>query len=476
MTQAVLWTVSEIVAVTKGSHTGENRPVTGVSIDTRDIKPGDLFIALKGPNFDGNQFAEEALEKGATAVLTTRKGNPGFITVPDTFTALHDLGAGGRARSNAKIIAVTGSVGKTSVKAMLQATFAMLGKTHASDASLNNHWGVPLSLARMPMDAEYAIFEIGMNHANEIAPLSKLVSPHVSIITTIASAHIQNLGSMENIARAKAEIFQGMSPDGTAILPHDSELYPILLAEARTQGLQKIISFGQSEKSDIRLVGVHGDQHDMIDATINNQPFSFKFGIPGSHQMVNALSVIAAVKTLDGDIRNALHAFATMTPVSGRGDQVPVHLPGGGEPLLVINETHNASPIAVKAALVVLQNTPVKNRRIIALGDMLELGPDSPQFHAELKDAILQTNPHAVYLSGPLMKHLADVLPPEITHHFASSDQLAVALCAAVQPGDAVLLKGSRGAKMKLVVDALVELGQSVNTSTPPLSPAIQTG
>lgn len=472
MTAAILWTASEIAAITKGNFSGDNVSIYGISIDTRHIKKGDLFIALKGPNFDGNEFAEEALQKGASAVLTTRKGNPAFITVPDSFNALHDLGAGARTRSQAKIIAVTGSVGKTSVKAMLQSVFSTLGKTHASDASLNNHWGVPLSLARMPIDAEYAIFEIGMNHANEITPLSKLVSPHVSIITTIASAHIQHLGSIENIARAKAEIFQGMSADGTAILPFDSEQFPILLAEARTQGLQRIISFGQGEKADIRLIGIHGNT---VDATVNEQPFSFQFSVPGVHQTVNALSVIAAVKILDGDIRNALHAFSSMNPVSGRGDRIDVQLKENQAPITIINETHNASPIAVKAALAVLKNMPVKNRSIVVLGDMLELGPDGPQYHAELKEAILETHPDLVFLSGPLMKNLADILPVETTRHFENSILLADALCQEIQPGDTILIKGSRGSKMKLVVDALAELGQSVNTSDT-LSQATKTG
>ena len=473
MNGPVLWTASEIAAVTKGSFSGDNVPVHGVSIDTRAIQPGDLFIALKGPNFDGNEYAEEALTKGAVAVLTTRTGNPAFITVPDTFLALHDLGAGARARSNAKIIAVTGSVGKTSVKAMLHSVFATLGKTHASDASLNNHWGVPLSLARMAMDAEYAIFEIGMNHANEIGPLSKLVSPHVAIITNIASAHIQYLGSIENIALAKAEIFQGMSADGTAILPRDSEQFSLLLAEARTQGLQNILSFGQDKSADIYLKNVDGNQ---VAAMLDQQSIQFEFGVPGIHQMINALSVIAAVKTLGGNIEKALPAFAAMAPVSGRGDRQEIILEADKSPLVIINETHNASPIAVRATLVVLREMPVQNRRIVVLGDMLELGPDSPQFHAELNEAVMESRADLVYLSGPMMKNLADKLPAEITHHFENSTALAAALSKVVEPGDIVLIKGSRGSKMKLVVDALAELGHSVNTSNPPSSPSVQTG
>lgn len=461
MSAPILWTTTEIAAVTGGDFTGENLAVSGISIDTRHIRPGDLFIALQGPNFDGNDFAEDALAKGAVAVLTTRSGQPGFITVTDTLIALQDLGAFARARSHAKIIAVTGSVGKTSVKAMLHDVFARLGKTHASDASLNNHWGVPLSLARMAPDAEYAIFEIGMNHANEIGPLSRLVLPHVSIITTIASAHIAYLGSIENIARAKAEIFQGMNADGTAILPRDNEQFPLLLAEARTQGVQNILSFGQSENAEIRLTGI---QNETVSALIQNQPMDFEFGIPGVHQAVNALSVIAAVKALNGDLAKAIPAFAEMSPVTGRGDRRCVSLQPDQPPMILIDETHNASPVAVKAALAVLADQPPEHRRVVVLGDMLELGPNSPDFHAELAESVLAVAPGLVYLSGPMMKFLADRLPTDITCHFENSTALAAALSTVVRPGDRVLVKGSRGSKMKGVVDALVELGQSVNT------------
>lgn len=452
-----LWTASEIAAITKGNFTGTDLSVSGISIDTRKINPGDLFIALKGPNFDGNDFAEQALEQGAAAVLTTKSGNPKFITVPDTFIALHDLGEGARARTSAKIIAVTGSVGKTSVKSMLNIAFSALGKTHASDASLNNHWGVPLSLARMPKDAEYAIFEIGMNHANEITPLSKLVSPHVSIITTIASAHIQYLGSIENIALAKAEIFHGMQANGIAILPRDSEQFSILLAEARTQGLQKIISFGQSAESDIQLLSINGEKLSIRDGKAE---YKLSFGMPGVHQAVNALSVIAAVKALGNDIQKALPSFAEMTPVTGRGNNQQVVIAPNQPPITIIDETHNASPIAVKAALRVLEQMASKGRRIVILGDMLELGPDSPQFHAELSDAVMASGSDLTLLSGPMMQNLAKKLSTATTRHYADSMALNAEIAQLIQPGDVVLVKGSRGSKMKLVVDALVDLGQ----------------
>jgi UDP-N-acetylmuramoyl-tripeptide--D-alanyl-D-alanine ligase len=453
-----LWTTKEIALITRGQYSGEDAAINGISIDTRHITKGDLFIALTGPNFDGNEFAEDALAKGAAAVITTKSGNPNFITVSDTLLALQDLGQGARARSTAAIIAVTGSVGKTSVKAMLATVFSSLGKTHASDASLNNHWGVPLSLARMPTDAEYAIFEIGMNHANEISPLSKMVAPHVAIITTIASAHIQYLGSIENIAIAKAEIFHGMDADGVAILPRDSEQFPILLAEARTQGLHKIKSFGQSHDADIRLLSLDENK---LTASLNGKEFTFDFNVPGIHQAVNALSVVATVDALRGDLKKVQQAFAELSPVAGRGNRQEVILNDKNKPLVIVNETHNASPVAVNAALDVLKNMATKNRRIVVLGDMLELGPNSPKFHAELASKVLESNPDLILLSGPMMKNLADILPKDKTHHYADSATLSKEIVTLVQAGDVVLIKGSRGSKMKLVVDALTELGQS---------------
>jgi UDP-N-acetylmuramoyl-tripeptide--D-alanyl-D-alanine ligase len=461
MTAPVLWTAAEIAAVTQGTLIGDNFNVTGISIDTRSINPGDLFIALKGPNFDGHDFVTDALAKGAAGVLVEHGSAPQHIVVKDIMRGLQDLGAGARARSHAKIVAVTGSVGKTSVKAMLATAFSALGKTHAAEASLNNHWGVPLSLARMPVDAEFAIFEIGMNHANEISPLSKLVAPHLSIITTIASAHIAHLGSIENIALAKAEIFHGMQADGIAILPRDSEQYALLLAEARTQGLQHIISFGEGSEADIRLVDfIQHEDASSLKATLMGQEVDFDFGVPGKHQAVNSLSVLAAVKALGFDIEKPLQAFAAMKPVGGRGNRQELEIHSGQLPIVLIDETHNASPIAVKAALQLLAQMPVQGRRIAILGDMLELGNDGPSFHKELAGPLQQAGVDLVMLSGPLMAHLAENLPADRVRYYPTSTELAQEIEQWIQPGDAILVKGSRGSKMKLVVDALVELRQ----------------
>ncbi|MDB5478637.1 MAG: UDP-N-acetylmuramoylalanyl-D-glutamyl-2,6-diaminopimelate--D-alanyl-D-alanine ligase [Alphaproteobacteria bacterium] len=453
----ILWTGAEIAAVTGGELRGDFS-ASGISIDTRTLQPGDLFIALKGPNFDGHEFIAAALEKGAAGILAEHGTPDNTVLVKDAFLALQDLGEGARARSKATIIAVTGSVGKTSVKAMLHTAFSVLGPTHAAEASLNNHWGVPLSLARMPRSAQYAVFEIGMNHAGEISPLSKMVAPHVAIITAIAPAHIAYLGSIENIALAKAEIFHGMDANGIAILPRDSQQFPLLLAEARTQGLQHILNFGESPDADIRLKSVQGEgDASLVTARIGQQDFRFTFGVPGKHQALNLLSVLAALSALDKNIQDILPAFAGAKPVAGRGNRRDVPVVGGN--ITVIDETHNASPIAVEAALDLLGQTQT-GRRVVILGDMLELGPDAAAFHAGLADGVKKSGAGIVLLSGPLMASLASALPKENTRHYADSAALAKEIPTLLGLGDIVLVKGSRGSKMKLVVDAIVQLGQ----------------
>lgn len=456
-----LWTGSEIAAVTGGRLVGDDFAVTGISTDTRSIQQGDLFLALKGPRFDGNEFAADALKLGAVGVVTERDAGNGSVIVADTMRALQDMGKGARARSKATIIAVTGSVGKTSAKSMLAQAFARFGETHAAEASLNNHWGVPLSLARLSQTADYAVFEIGMNHANEISPLSKMVTPHIALITAIAPAHIEFLKTIENIALAKSEIFHGMDANGIAILPRDSEQYSILLAEARTQGIQHIWTFGEHEEADVQLMDIEiFADHSKVSACIRGRHIEFKLGVPGRHQAMNALAVLAAIEASGHNLQTTLEAFAEMKPVGGRGNHVEIIMAEGQAPLMVIDETHNASPIAVEAALKLASHIQTKGRRILVLGDMLELGIDAPALHAGLAPAVMDAGFDHVFLSGPLMAHLAEKLPASHTSHFPDSAILAGKLAAFVQPQDVVLVKGSRGSKMKLVVDALGQLGQ----------------
>lgn len=461
MTDEPLWTANDIAAVTGGRLIGDDFAVTGISIDTRTIQPGDLFIALKGPRMDGHDYADAALEKGAAGILVEKGMKPKSVIVADTFRALHDLGAGARERSHAHIIAVTGSVGKTSTKEMLAGVLKSFGKTHAAEASLNNHWGVPLSLARLPVDAEYAVFEIGMNHAGEIAPLSKLVSPQVAMITTIAAAHIQHLGSIENIAKAKAEIFQGMDANGIAVLPRDNDQFALLVAEARTQGLQKILSFGEHPESDIRLASIdQGSESSDVSFVYDGRQHTFALTIPGKHQAINALGVIAVLTAVGVDLEEALDGFSDLSPVKGRGNRFSVTVKEGKASIKVIDETHNASPIAVEAALKVLVHVPTPGRRIVILGDMLELGDESPELHKGLKKPLLEADPGLVLTCGPMMAHLAQTLPKDGSKHYPDSTALAADIGNILQSGDVVLVKGSRGSKMTLVIDAIKQMGQ----------------
>lgn len=464
-----LWMASEIAAITNATLNGEDYAIAGISIDSRDITQGDLFIPLKGPNFDGHDFINAALGKQAAGFLTDRPhSDPRAITVKDSFLALQDLGAGARARSHAKVMAVTGSMGKTSVKAMLHTAFSTIGQTHASMASLNNHWGVPLSLARMPRHADYAVFEIGMNHAGEIIPLSKLVAPHLAIVTTIAPAHLAHFDGIESIALAKAEIFQGMDTNGIAILPRDSEQFSILLAEARTQGLQNIVTFGEHAEADIRLLScvMHTDRSDLRVA-IRDQEHFVTLSLPGRHQALNALTVIAALDASGQWNDTTRQSFATMQVVKGRGNISSRQLGSGQDPLVIVDDTHNANPIAVKASLLTLALSKQSGKRIIALGDMLELGENAADLHADLVDAVLSTQPDLVLLVGPLMRHLAERLPKEMMRHYPDSIALASEIDTLIGAGDIVLVKGSHGSRMDRVVDALHMIGHATSPQAP---------
>lgn len=484
MTQLSLWNAAEIAATTQGAYGGtagkpaETVQVTGISIDTRTLAEGDLFVPLRGPNFDGHDFIDDAVARGAALVLCEKGEAPATVRVADTLLALQDLASGARARTRAAIMAVTGSVGKTTVKSMLHTAFSAAGTTHANDASLNNHWGVPLSLARLPEQARYGVFEIGMNHAGEITPLSRLVAPHLAIITTVAAAHIAHFDSVEAIARAKAEIFQGMDANGIAVLPRDCAQYPLLLAEARTQGLRRILTFGEHPESMVRLLSStetpQGHQVTMClqGADRTPQEISFTLGLSGKHHALNALAVIAALEAFDVLNDVTLGAFATMSPVSGRGNRISCHVQPDQPPLVLIDETHNASPVAVEAALRGFKNIQAHGKRYIVLGDMLELGPQSEALHRSLASAVLAARPDHVLLSGALMRALSNELertaPQLALDHYPDSKALAEALVTKAAAGDVVLVKGSHGARMKTVIDALCGLCHDCSTGKPP--------
>lgn len=463
---AAIWTASEAGAATGGRAQGD-WAATGLSIDTRSLQPGDLFIALRGDSMDGHDYARAALEKGAAAIVVDRvpdgiAADAPMLVVGDTFEALQSLGQASRDRTGAKVIAVTGSVGKTGTKEMLSAAFTAMGQTHASKASFNNHWGVPFSLASMHGGTDYGIFEIGMNHSGEIAPLAKMVRPDIAIITTVEPVHLENFASIEDIADAKAEIFQGLDHHGTAILNHDNPQFSRLLAAARTCGV-KILSFGEHDDADARLVEcLIASNGSRIRAEIGGQEIAFTLLIPGRHIAMNALSVLLAVQAAGGSVERAAQALEKIEPLSGRGKREILDLDGEGKnTVTLIDESYNASPVAMKAAFKVLAmiDPGRGGRRIAFLGDMLELGGDGPNLHAELALPLKAADVHLVYTCGKLMKNLHDSLPQELRgEHRDNSRDLAQIVPDVLVPGDVVMVKGSHGSRMDVVVEAMRQL------------------
>ena len=454
-----LWTRDELLAAIDGEYVGVlPAAVTGISIDTRTLSAGELFFAIKGERTDGHAFIEQAFAAGAALAIVSRdfRGDASgpFLRVDDTLEALNALGRAGRNRSAARIIAVPGSVGKTGAKEMLRLMLGRLGSVHASDKSYNNHWGVPLSLARLPREAAYAVFEIGMNHSGEITPLTKMVRPHAAIITTIAPAHMQSFADVEEIAEAKAEIFQGLELGGAAILNKDNEYFHLLAARAREGGAGQIIGFGKQQGAEARLESVEaGASGSAVTAALLGEPVSYRLGAPGEHLVMNSLAAIAAIKAVGGDASRAAQALKGFGAPPGRGAQ-SVHEIAGGS-LRLIDESYNANPVSMAAALAVL-NTVGKGRKLAVLGDMLELGPQSAAMHRGLADPIAEAGVDLVYCCGPEMRALFEALPE--ARRGAKAQQsagLKDALLAALRPGDTVMIKGSLGSRMGLIVDSL---------------------
>lgn len=456
-----LWTSAEAEAATLG-HASCAFAATGVSIDTRTLRPGDLFVALKGDARDGHEFVGAALQAGAAAALVSRKPeNLGqrapLLSVASTQRGLEDLARASRSRSHAKIVAVTGSAGKTTTKEMLRLALGALGVTHASAASYNNHWGVPLSLATMPRQTEYAALEIGMNHFGEIRALVGFVRPHVALVTTIAPAHLEFFGSCEGIADAKSEVFEGLVPGGVAITPADNPYSARLRARARQAGINRVLSFGSAAGADARLVSAaQANERLSCDADILGKRVRFHLGATGMHIAANAIAALLAVAALEGDVLNAAAALSSFTALKGRGARFRANIPDGS--IEVIDESYNANPASMAAALAVLgEARPSQNgRRIAVLGDMLEMGPDGAAHHAALAGDIERARVDLVFASGPEMQSLWDALPA--SRHGAygiRSVDVVAPLLAALQQGDVVLVKGSFGSRMSVIIDAL---------------------
>ena len=471
---AVLWTSADAETATGGRAT---RPfaASGISIDTRSIRAGDLFVALKDVR-DGHDFVADALKKGAAAALVSRipegcsEEDP-LLIVDDVLGGLERLGAAGRARARARVIAVTGSVGKTSTKEMLRAVLSAQGKVHAAEASFNNHWGVPITLARLPEDADFAVIEIGMNHPGEIAPLARLARPHAAMITTIAPAHLEAFEDLAGIAREKATIFEGLEPGGVAVVPTGLEVSPILAAAAQARAA-KVLSFGPAEGSDYRLIAatIAGDAT-IVQAEHGGKPFLFKVMTPGKHFANNALGVIALAEAVGADPAVVALDIALWEPPAGRGarERIYMDITDEGQSFDLFDDAFNANPASMEAGLEVLAGAVprdgvgrvARGRRVAVLGDMLELGPDEGALHAAIAASPAMAKIDVVHLAGPRMRALRDALPPAQRGEWhETAKELSERAPHLVDAGDVVLVKGSKGSKVSLVVDALRKLGQ----------------
>jgi UDP-N-acetylmuramoyl-tripeptide--D-alanyl-D-alanine ligase len=459
-----LWTIDDMATAMHAQKFGPlPADVPGLSIDSRSMAKGEAFFAIKGDNRDGHDFVESALKSGAGVAVVARDKRAQFaadaplLIVADVLDALRDLARAARARIDAKVIAVTGSVGKTGTKEALHLALSPEGETHASAASYNNHWGVPLSLARCPASVKYAVFEIGMSHAGEIAPLTGLVRPHVAIVTTIEPVHLEYFGSLEKIADAKAEIFAGIEPGGAAVLNRDNAQFARLAAAAKAAGVKRIVSFGEHKQADARLLrhSLHAECS-CVQAKILGQDVTYKLGAPGRHLVLNSLAVLAATSLAGADLALAALALNNLKPASGRGTRATLRVPGGSA--LLIDESYNANPASMRAAIALLGQAPVGNqgRRIAVLGDMLELGTHGPALHRALAEPIETASVDLVFCSGPLMHALWEALPSGRRGGYAETAAgLEPAVLAALRDGDAVMVKGSLGSKMGPIVKAL---------------------
>jgi UDP-N-acetylmuramoyl-tripeptide--D-alanyl-D-alanine ligase len=465
MSGPALWTTDAMTAAMRAQRHGAlPRDLCGLSIDSRTIGRGDAFFAIAGENRDGHDFVPTALAGGAglAVVAQSRRAampaDAPLLVVPDVLAGLTDLARASRARSLARIAGVTGSVGKTGTKEALRLALSSQGETHASAASYNNHWGVPLSVARLPTSARYGVFELGMNHAGEITPLTKLVRPHVAIITTVAPVHLEFFRCVEEIADAKAEIFAGVESGGAAVLNRDNAHFDRLAGQAAAAGIARIVSFGEDPRADARLLDASLDPDgSAVRADILGRTISYRLGTPGRHVVLNSLSVLAAASLLGCDLEVAAQALVRLEPPAGRGRRLTLQLPGGSA--LLIDESYNANPASMRAALALLGQAAVgpRGRRIAVLGDMLELGPQGPQLHADLAEPIAANCVDLVFCAGPLMRALWDTLPLDRRRtHAVTSAGLEPDVLTAVRAGDVIMIKGSLGSRMGPLVKALV--------------------
>jgi UDP-N-acetylmuramoyl-tripeptide--D-alanyl-D-alanine ligase len=454
---SMLWSADALRAAT-GGCLSVDFAASGVSIDSRTLRPGDLFVALVGEHGDGHDHVAAALARGAAGAMVHRRpaGLPDdapLLGVGDTFAGLRALGAHARARFPGQVVAITGSVGKTTTKEMLRRILSSQGETWAAEASHNNHWGVPLTLARLPETARFCVVEIGMNHAGEILPLARLTRSHVAVITNVEAAHIGHLGSIEAIADEKAAILAGLEPSGIAVLPGDSPVLPRLRAAAAG----KVRLFGARSGDAVLNKAVADADGTDIEAEILGERVALRIAAPGWHMAMNAVAALLTATTLGVDAVTAAETLAGFSPVRGRGARRPIRV-GGGEAVL-LDESYNASAPSVRAALAVLALQPAM-RKLAVLGDMLELGEAGPAEHLSLAPDIA-AGADLFFACGPLMRLPYEAIPPaQRGAHAPDSAALAPVVAGAVRPGDAVLVKGSLGSRMARVVSALEEAGE----------------
>ena len=458
---ARLFTVGEIIAATGGRAEGlTGDSICSLSIDSREIAPEGLFVAIKGDRFDGHDFVPQALANGAVAALVSQEKADGLgdrlIVVPDALDGLGDLARAGRARSNAKIAAVTGSVGKTTTKEAIRAVLARSGPTHASIKSFNNQWGVPLMLARMPAETQFGVFEIGMNHAGEITPLVKLVRPHVAVITNVAAAHLEFFASVSEIAVAKAEIFLGLEPGGTAVLNADHPHLDVLLDRARAAMVGRIITYGFAPDADWRIEAMEMDE----DATVarlrhGGETIAMTLGVKGRHMVANAVAALIVGELFGANRDESLKALQAFGAPEGRG--LALRLGDAGRPLLLIDESYNANSASMVAALDVFATQRAPNgKKVLVLGDMLELGPQGPALHRALKQSVIEAGADMVFLVGQNMAALGETLGSDAVAGSAqSTDDIVQIVLDSLDYGDAIMVKGSNGVRLSALVKAI---------------------
>lgn len=458
-----LWNAAEAARAAGGSLiNGEQWSANGISIDTRTLEPGDLFVALTDVR-DGHDFLPQAFVSGAAAALISDPGKAEglgpAIVVADVMEGLRRLGAAAIERSAAKRIAVTGSVGKTSTKEALAICLAASGPTHRSIKSYNNHWGVPLTMARMPAQSAFAVFELGMNHRGEILPLTQLVRPHAALVTTIAPAHVENLGSLEAVADEKGDVYAGLEPGGAALVPNEAPHASRLIDAAERAGAS-IIRFGREAGCEARLLSFAMDETgSTAEAEILGRSLRYRIGVEGAHWALNGLAALAAADVLGADVEAAAHALEHLRAFDGRGTAERIVAPFGA--FLLVDNSYNANPASMAAAFSTLgaRKPAPGGRRIAALGDMLELGPDERAYHAGLAGPLEEAGVDLVFAAGPRMAALMEALPPERRGGYAeNADALIPIIASAVQAGDVVLVKGSNSSRMSRVVSALAAL------------------